>query len=62
LTDKKQTGLDAMAGDGGYSLGTREKYEEFNKARNYEYSEFKRPGYIFRQFLKNIFLGYLRHK
>jgi hypothetical protein len=58
----KETGLDAMAGDGGYSLSTLEKYEEFNKKRNYRYAEIKRPGYTVRQFLKNIFRGYLEHK
>ncbi len=62
MTDKKQTGLDAMAGEGGYELSTIEKYEEFNKKRNYDYTKIKRPGYIVSQFLKNIFLGYLRHK
>jgi hypothetical protein len=50
------------AGNGGYELSTLEKYEEFNKARNYEYSEFKHPGYTVRQFLKNIFCGCLEHK
>lgn len=51
-----------MAGDGGYSIGTQEKYNEFVKKRNYQILEIKRPGYTFRQFIKNIFRGYLRHK
>jgi hypothetical protein len=51
-----------MAGDGGYELSTLEKYEEFNKKRNYRYTEIKRPGYTVRQFLKNIVLGYWKHK
>lgn len=29
-------GADMMAGDGGYSEGTREAYEEFNRKRNYK--------------------------
>ncbi len=62
MTDKKETGLDAMAGNGGYELSTLEKYEEFNKKRNYRYTEIKRPGYTVRQFLKNIVLGYWKHK
>jgi len=31
---KIQAGADIHAGDGGYSIGTQEKYEEFAKARN----------------------------
>ncbi len=62
MTNKKETALDAMAGEGGYSIGTQEEYDEFVKKRNYQIPEIKRPGYTFSQFLKNIFRGYLRHK
>jgi hypothetical protein len=34
-----ETGIDAMAGDGGYTLGTAEKQAEFAAKRNYEYRE-----------------------
>jgi len=30
-----KAGADLYAGDGGYSIGTQKKYEEFAKARNY---------------------------
>jgi hypothetical protein len=32
--DNIKAGSDIHAGDGGYSIGTQEKYEEFAKARN----------------------------
>jgi len=34
LTDNIKAGADIHAGDGGYSIGTKEKYDEFVKARN----------------------------
>ena len=36
LKDKIQAGAEIHSGDGGYSIGTREAYEEFVKKRNYE--------------------------
>ena len=35
MNDNIKTGADIHAGDGGYSIGTQKKYEEFVKARNY---------------------------
>lgn len=34
--DKIQAGAEIHSGDGGYSIGTREAYEEFVKKRNYD--------------------------
>jgi len=34
MNDNIRAGADIHAGDGGYSIGTQEKYEEFAKARN----------------------------
>lgn len=34
MTDQIKAGAEIHAGDGGYSIGTREKYEEFVKVRN----------------------------
>ncbi len=34
MNDNIKTGADINAGDGGYSLGTQEKYDEFVKGRN----------------------------
>lgn len=39
----QETALDALAGDGGYSLGTQENYEAFNAARNYHYTNTSNP-------------------
>ena len=61
MTDKKETALDAMS-EKDYEIGTLEKCNEFAEERNYDLNSSKQPGYTFRQFLKNIFLGYLRHK
>jgi hypothetical protein len=35
MNENIKAGADLHAGDGGYSIGTQEKYEEFVKARNY---------------------------
>jgi len=35
MNENIKAGADIHAGDGGYSIGTQEKYEEFVKARNY---------------------------
>ena len=32
---REGSGIEVFAGDGGYSIGTREAYEEFVKLRNY---------------------------
>jgi hypothetical protein len=34
MNDNIKAGADLNAGDGGYSLGTKEKYDEFVKGRN----------------------------
>jgi hypothetical protein len=34
MNDNIKVGADIHAGDGGYSLGTKEKYDEFVKGRN----------------------------
>jgi hypothetical protein len=34
MNDNIKAGADINAGDGGYSLGTQEKYDEFVKGRN----------------------------
>jgi hypothetical protein len=34
MNEQIKAGSDIHAGDGGYSIGTKEKYEEFAKARN----------------------------
>ena len=34
MNDNIKTGADINAGDGGYSEGTQEKYDEFVKGRN----------------------------
>jgi hypothetical protein len=34
MNDNIKAGADIHAGDGGYSLGTQEKYDEFVKGRN----------------------------
>ena len=34
MSDNIKTGADIHAGDGGYSVGTQENYNEFAKARN----------------------------
>lgn len=34
MNDNIKAGAEIHAGDGGYSIGTQEKYEEFVKARN----------------------------
>ena len=34
MNDNTKAGADMMAGDGGYSIGTKEKYDEFVKMRN----------------------------
>ena len=34
MNDNIKTGSDIHAGDGGYSIGTKEKYDEFVKSRN----------------------------
>lgn len=36
LKEKIQAGAEIHSGDGGYSIGTREAYEEFVKKRNYD--------------------------
>jgi hypothetical protein len=36
MTDNIKAGAEIHAGDGGYSIGTQEKYAEFVKARNRE--------------------------
>jgi len=35
MNENIKAGVDLHAGDGGYSIGTQKKYEEFAKARNY---------------------------
>jgi len=37
MNDQIKAGADIHAGDGGYSISTKEKYEAFVKARNYSY-------------------------
>lgn len=39
MNEQIKAGANIMAGDGGYSLGTREKYEEFVKARKQSTNE-----------------------
>ena len=39
MNENIKAGADLHAGDGGYSIGTQKKYEEFVKARNYSMSE-----------------------
>lgn len=36
MTDNIKAGAEIHAGDGGYSIGTQEKYDEFVKVRNRE--------------------------
>jgi len=37
MNEQIKAGSDIHAGDGGYSISTKEKYEAFVKARNYSY-------------------------
>jgi hypothetical protein len=41
MSDNIKAGADIHAGDGGYSIGTKEKYDEFAKGRNQSLSEMR---------------------
>ena len=41
-----KTGADIHAGDGGYSVGTKEKYDEFVKGRNQSLGKMRVKGLI----------------
>jgi CTP-dependent riboflavin kinase len=43
MTENLKAGSDIHAGNGGYSLGTQEKYDEFVKQRNYHFTNTNNP-------------------
>jgi hypothetical protein len=46
MNDNIKAGADINAGDGGYSLGTQEKYDEFVKGRNQSLGKMRVKGLI----------------